>query len=140
MEDKRPVVIVEDDSDDCEAITQAIRSLGFENEIRCFNNGRQLLEYLEGSDETPTMILCDIVMPEVDGWEAKRRINADPWLRLKAFPFIFLSSTASSTEVKQAFAMDVNGYFEKASDAQKLRETLKSIFEYWAMSTRPVVY
>ena len=137
MQYKRPIIIVEDDSDDCEILTDLIKNLGYGEEFRCFKNGQELLDYLKTTDEKPYIVISDVRMPVMDGKEAKRRINEDVHLRLKAFPFIFLSTTYSQAEVREAYAMDVNGYFRKAADFDVLENTVRSIFEYWDLSTRP---
>src|SRR5215510_5543427 len=82
-----PVLIVEDDADLREMMAQLLSLEGFQT--AAVANGREALEYLQGG-EAPHLILLDLMMPVMDGWEFRRQQQADP--SLSRVPVIVLSA------------------------------------------------
>jgi two-component system, chemotaxis family, chemotaxis protein CheY len=71
------VLIVEDDSEFRELMGQLLTLEGFQSATVA--NGKEALEYLSRGD-MPDVILLDLIMPVMDGWEFRRRQQADPTL------------------------------------------------------------
>src|SRR5687768_5633472 len=115
MSKKGPIMLVEDDKDDQQLISEIIRQLKIENRITCFNNGKEALDHLLKGIDQPLLILCDINMPVMGGIELRKQITANETLRRKSIPFIFLTTTASPNSVKEAYDMSVQGFFEKSN-------------------------
>ena len=128
---KGPIVIVEDDKDDQEMYTEALRAIGILNEFRFFGTGQQAIDYLTTTEEQPYIILSDVNMPGMTGLEMKRQIQDDPYLRAKGIPFVFISTSATKVSVRHAHALSVQGYFEKPSSAAEIKDMLSTIFDYW---------
>jgi len=82
-----PVLIVEDDAELREMMAQLLALEGFE--ARTAGNGREALDYLQDGD-TPDVILLDLMMPVMDGWEFRRHQESDP--RVAQVPVIVLSA------------------------------------------------
>ncbi|MEO0510139.1 MAG: response regulator [Verrucomicrobiota bacterium] len=79
------VCIVDDDEHSIEILTAYLR--GFCLNIKAFNNPIDALDYL--NTEKPDVLLLDVMMPEMDGWEAFTRIRGIP--RLAALPVLFVT-------------------------------------------------
>jgi CheY-like chemotaxis protein len=126
-----PIVLAEDDIDDREIITESLRASGFSNDLRLFENGRELLDYLRVTTEKPLIILCDINMPVMNGFQLRHEIQSDEALRRKSIPFIFLSTDASPAAVEMAYELTVQGFFKKPSSFDQFRNVLKLILDYW---------
>ena len=137
MRKNSPFIIVEDDMDDCEFIQSALNELGLKNEQLFFQNGQQALKYLQSDTQSPAIILCDINMPIMNGFELKMRINQEDKLRKQSIPFIFLSTSASVKDINTAFEMMVQGYFKKPSSFKELIELLQMIVNYWTKCEHP---
>ena len=82
-----PVLIIEDDEDLREMMAQLLTLEGYD--AATVSNGREALDYLHGPDR-PNVILLDLMMPVMDGWEFQRRMEADP--ALPSVPVIVLSA------------------------------------------------
>jgi CheY-like chemotaxis protein len=128
---KGPIVIVDDDDDDHYILKRVCEKLGITTPIMFFSDGKKLLEYLRSSPDRPFIILCDVNMPVMNGLEVKRHIDDDEYLRKKGIPFIFFSTSAMSSIVREAFSMSVQGFFLKAQSLEELEKTLSIIFAYW---------
>jgi CheY-like chemotaxis protein len=82
-----PVLIVEDDDDLREMMAQLLSLEGFH--AAAVANGREALDYLKHED-APGLILLDLMMPVMDGWEFRRHQQADP--ALAGVPVIVFSA------------------------------------------------
>lgn len=129
MHPQRPLILVDDDTEDQELILLALKELGYTSEVKFFSDAESALAYLYESNEVPFLIVSDINMPRMDGIAFKKKIDASDMLRPKCIPFIFLST---STEfVAETCDMNIQGYFEKGSSWGELQETMKIILRYW---------
>lgn len=130
---KGPIVIVEDDKDDQDLYQECIRAVGIPNEIRFFNGAKGVLDYLLNTEEQPFIILSDVNMPGMTGFELKKYIQDDPYLCTKGIPFVFISTDASKVSVRHAHALSVQGYFEKPRSMDDLKKMFRTLFDYWEM-------
>lgn len=128
---KGPIIIIEDDKDDQEIYAEAIKAIGLANEIHFFDGSQQVLEYLNTTEEQPFILLSDINMPGMSGLELKKYIEDDTYLRAKGIPFVFISTNASKTSVRHAYALSVQGYFQKPDSMEEIKEMLRILFSYW---------
>ena len=134
---KGPIVIVDDDDDDHYILKRVCEKLGVTTPIFFFSDGRKLLDFLRATDEKPFIILCDVNMPVMNGLELKRHIDADDAIRKKGIPFVFFSTSAMSSIVREAFSMSVHGFFIKAQSLDELENTLGTVFRYWEKCEHP---
>ncbi|MHB0995356.1 MAG: response regulator [Elusimicrobiales bacterium] len=70
------VLVVDDDKNVCEIIKASLAGSGYRSVTA--GNGREALEYLKRTADRPGLILLDLMMPEMTGWEFRRRQQADP--------------------------------------------------------------
>lgn len=111
-----PILIVEDDADLREMMAQLLTLEGFRTEAVA--NGRDALDYLRKGDP-PDLILLDLMMPVMDGWEFRRRQREDP--ALATVPVVVLSA------LDQARAADLGGtaFLKKPLDFDRLLELVR---------------
>lgn len=132
-----PIVIVEDDPDDQLIYKEIVESLHPKNEVTVFDNGEDVLHYLQSTREQPFIILSDINLPRMNGLELRRQIDANEALRKKSIPFVFLSTTDAGHIVEEAYNLTVQGFFVKAHSYAEIAHQLKCIFEYWKACRHP---
>ena len=132
-----PIVIIDDDEEDCELTRRGLHEVGIKNKVVIFGSGIDALRYLETTEDKPFLILSDIEMPEMTGLELRRKINSSEYLRKKSIPFIFRSSSASREEVEEAFRLNVQGFFTKPEKFAHVVEDLEHITWYWKYCLHP---
>ena len=72
------ILCVDDDKTICDVISSILTRQGYET--ACAGNGKEALAYLRGSSKPPKLILLDLMMPEMTGWEFRRIQQSDPAL------------------------------------------------------------
>jgi putative two-component system response regulator len=114
----KSVLVVEDEPECIELIRQ---SLGLK-EIRIIpaDSGEQALQILDQTK--PDLILLDIIMPEMDGFEVCRRIKADP--RNESIPIVFLSVLSDLTAENRGISLGAEMYLVKPFDPLTLGDIL----------------
>lgn len=131
------IILVDDDTDDQELLVNVFESLGVPNEIRIFENGHEALLYLKQTPTQPFIIICDVNMPIMNGLELRRQINSNELLRRRSIPFIFLSTSAETHAVNEAYEMDVQGFFVKERYFEGIQQQIKQIVDYWKECKHP---
>ncbi|PWV56584.1 response regulator [Chitinophaga sp. S165] len=132
-----PILILEDDHDDREIYEKIFASLGVKNEVRFFEGGDDLLRYLQVTLEQPFIIFSDINLPRMSGIELRRIIDADPFLKKKSIPFIFLTTIESKEVVEEVYEMTAQGYFVKQYLLSDIEKQIKQILDYWKECKHP---
>jgi CheY-like chemotaxis protein len=102
-----------------------------------FHNGEQVLQRLENADQAPFIILCDVNLPGMDGFELRKKFLATPNKKFHSVPFIFWSNAASEKQIDEAYTLRGHGFFVKDVTFAEWRKTLESIINYWANSRVP---
>jgi len=133
------IILIDDDQDDLDMLLDAIKGLQLKNEVITFDKSANALSYLQAKgSEQPFLILCDVNMPLMDGFELRSRIYSDDKLKLKLVPFLFLSTSYQPADILRAYELSVQGYFKKPPTFVELKELLQTIIAYWDKSYRPI--
>jgi CheY-like chemotaxis protein len=83
------------------------------------DDGEEALHFLKSSFDYPCIILCDINMPKITGFELRRTINSNHALRERSVLFIFYSTVANIRQVREAYDITVQGFFIKGSSLEE---------------------
>jgi CheY-like chemotaxis protein len=134
---KGPVIIIEDDIDDQEMLTDVFKKLNYSNEILFFADGQQALDFLNATDKTPFLILSDINLPKLDGFALRNKIKMDAKLQMKCIPYLFFSTASNQRAVVDAYSLSVQGFFVKQNSMAELEKTISIIMEYWNRCIAP---
>jgi CheY-like chemotaxis protein len=132
-----PIIYIDDDVDDRLIFKEVVESFGLNNQLIFFDNGQQFLDFIHVSKVQPLLIVCDINMPVMNGFELRKAIMEDDSLKKKSIPFIFYTTSINSKEIDLAYELTVQGYFKKASAIDEIRSTLRMIIDYWCVCRHP---
>jgi len=119
----KKILLVDDEQDQIFGIKTALENDEFE--ILAAENGQKCLNYLE-EGQNPDLILLDIMMPEMSGWEVYDKIRDNPdWRHI---PIVFLTArTDRIAENAGEFLGD--DYIEKPIEIDQLRKRINSVLE-----------
>jgi CheY-like chemotaxis protein len=134
------IIVVEDDQDDREFLADIFESLKITNKIVFFEDSTKVVSYLSKVEVKPFLVLSDINMPKMDGYELRTIILNDDLLSKKCIPYIFLSTSKEPENIHRAFALSAHGYFKKEENFKTYQEVIANIISYWKMSQIPRLY
>lgn len=137
MRSKGEIIIIEDDEDDRMFLEEIFESLDYQNKVTFFGDPSLVLDYLIDPEVQPFIILSDINMPKLDGFELRNLILDNPVTRKKCVPYLFMSTSKSPEHVIKAFDCHIQGFFKKEEDFNAYKKTIHNIMEYWRTSLTP---
>lgn len=111
------VLVIDDDADILEVLAMILASEGFE--VLTASDGAQALEILHRGS-VPSLILLDMMMPTMDGWQFRAAQTADP--ALPTVPVIIL--TGDGNAAHKARALRADGYLKKPVELPALLEAV----------------
>ena len=137
------ILIVEDNSNDRELTTRALKQAHVTNEIRTATDGAEALDLFFGKGEyagdppakLPRLIMLDLKLPKVDGLEVLRRVKADE--RTKLIPVVVLTSSREESDRIASYHYGANSYIVKPVEAENFFEAVKNIGLYWLLLNEP---
>jgi CheY-like chemotaxis protein len=132
-----PIIIIEDDADDQDALTEIFKKLNYPNKILFFFDGQKALDFINDSDDSPFLILSDINMPKLNGFALREKLKTDAKLSIKCIPYLFFSTAANQKSVIEAYSLSVQGFFLKQNSMGELEKTIFAIVEYWRRCAAP---
>lgn len=134
---KEPIIIIDDDDDDIDFIQEAWDGLNFPNSLIFFKYGEDVLKYLESEKSVPFLIISDINLPKMSGFDLKEKLLKSDIARYKSIPLIFWSTELSNGQKQRAYDLGVNGIFLKENSIESLKQSLTDIINYWEKSRVP---
>ncbi|WP_295711466.1 response regulator [Mucilaginibacter sp.] len=114
----KKILLIEDNDDIRENTCELLELEGYE--VVAATDGRAGM--LLAQECLPDIILCDIMMPQADGYEVFRELKAIP--STAAIPFIFLTANSENTEMEAAMRLGADGYIRKPFSPEELLEVL----------------
>ena len=124
----KKLLVVEDNELNLEIASTLLKEAGFE--VDTAENGKIAVEKVEAaSADRYDLILTDIQMPEMEGYEATRRIRALPDAKKAALPIVAMTANAFEDDRKNALHAGMNGHIAKPLDIQKLFQVLSELLK-----------
>jgi two-component system response regulator len=132
-----PILLVEDKVDDERLTLRALSSCGLNHEVFVVRDGGEALDYLfglgrfKGRDvrQQPVLVLLDLALPTVDGFEVMRQIRAEPVTR--HVPVVMLTGNREQSALLESYGAGANGYVVKPTDLSTYAQTVREIGGYW---------
>jgi CheY-like chemotaxis protein len=117
----RKILLVDDDESIIEVLSESLGGAGFE--IVTASNGEEAVA--QALVHTPDLVVSDIVMPKMDGWDLCQTLRSLP--STKAVPFIFLSSLDQAPEKLLALRLGADAYLTKPFNMQAILEKVRQL-------------
>lgn len=117
------ILLVEDSEMNWDMLSRRLGRKGYE--VIVATNGRQGVDM--ALSEAPDLILMDMSLPVLDGWEATRQIKAMP--KTRAIPIIALTAHAMSGDREQALGAGCDDYDTKPIEFHRLLQKMQALLE-----------
>lgn len=129
------ILVLEDDPHDVELLQSAFRAINLKRNVVFFRFGQELINYLVVNKRKPFLIMSDVNVPRLNGFETRNKIYDNPELDLKGVPYIFFSTSYSQAMQVKVMERPYFGFFVKPILYNDLISTVKKIIDYWQMNT-----
>ena len=133
------VLLIEDNEDHIEHTLDALQEVGLVKDIKVVSDGEEAVQYLyrKGKYSNPTqsprpdLILLDVKLPKISGFEILKRIKSDPDLRI--IPVILLTTTGKKEDIDKGARLGTNDYIIKPVEYEIFIQKVKGLGKYWAL-------
>ncbi len=133
------VLHVDDDPNDTELLRAAVRKAEIELTLHNVEDAEHAMAYLNGEGvfadrrtyQLPGLILLDLKMPRVNGFEVLKWIREHP--KLHAIPVIVLSGSELQDDIHQAYASGANSYLVKPLGFEALVQMVRNLHATWVL-------
>lgn len=136
------ILLVEDDPGHATLIQKNLRRARVNNPIVLAENGQRAVDYLFGEGEyaheppnTPLLILLDLNLPVLDGYQVLERIKGHP--RTRQVPVIILTTTDDAGEVNRCYELGCSVYITKPIDYEHFSEAIRKLGLFLSVVTVP---
>jgi len=131
------ILLVEDLEDDVLLIRRALTKSFIDNPLRVARTGADAIAYLSGDDKYedrkrfpfPALVLLDLKMPGMDGFEVLEWIRAQPELR--SLRVVVLTSSQDLRDVNRAYQIGANSFLVKPIDFENFASLTRMLKDYW---------
>lgn len=134
---ERAILLVEDNPDDELLMLRALAKNDVAGEVVVARDGVEALDYLFSSDRhagrpddaMPRLILLDLKLPRLNGFEVLQRVRADERTRL--LPVVILTSSRERRDVLEGYGLGANSYVRKPVDFEQFLKVVAQLKLYW---------
>lgn len=122
------LIVVADDNEDDFLLTQhALKDSGVQ--LKWVRDGEELMHYLLGKNQRPSLILLDLNMPKIDGRKALAEIKRNP--DLKRIPVVILTMSKTQDDVVNSYNLGANSFIRKPVNFDAFSQLLNKLNHYW---------
>jgi CheY-like chemotaxis protein len=112
----------------------AFRDAKTPNRIHCVSDGEAAIAFLKRTGEhsrapRPDLILLDLNLPKLDGFEVLEEIKADPSLR--NIPVVMVSGNIQDGDIRRAYELQVSSFLMKPREVDEYFAAIRSLKELW---------
>lgn len=120
------IILADDDEDDRLFFTDAFNELKISTKVGTFNDGVELMNYLNDSESVlPNILFLDLNMPKKNGIECLHEIKSNS--RFDDIAIAIYSTSSSEEDIEETFVLGANIYIKKPSDFASLKKILSDV-------------
>lgn len=133
------ILLIEDNAGDEILFKEVLTRSLFNTICDAVSNGEDALAFLYNkgrfhSAPVPDLVLMDLTLPRLDGFELLKVIKGDPQLR--TIPVIIFTGSDRPEDIQRAYAGGANGYVTKPIGIRQLEERVKALEEFWFVTAK----
>jgi len=133
------ILLVDDNEDDILLTLEAFDLAGAPSAFKTVRDGEEALQYLrrEGSFQSvklPNLVLLDINMPKLNGFEVLDAMKSDSALR--RIPVIMLTTSSSSEDILRSYAKGASSFISKPEEFDQFIHLAETFSTYWSQVSR----
>src|SRR5215467_1393519 len=125
----RPILVIEDDTDDLFLLQKAFEKSGLTKELMIARDGEMAIELLSNGNVEPALVILDLKLPRKSGFEVLEWLGARG--ALTRMRVIVLSSSTVPSDVQRAYGLGVTSYHAKQAHFQELKALAAEICRFW---------
>lgn len=123
------ILLIEDNEGDIILTKEALKEGRIRNQITVAKDGQEALEMLNETATLPDLILLDINLPRVNGFEVLTAIKKND--RLRMIPVIMLSTSGAQNDIMTSYSNYANCFITKPVDFNQFMDVVRSIEDFW---------
>jgi two-component system, chemotaxis family, response regulator Rcp1 len=128
------ILLIEDSQSDTELTIEALQSARVLNDVHCVTDGVHALDFLRrqgayANAPRPDLMLLDLNLPRMNGYELLEHIKAEPTLRV--IPVIVLTTSHAERDILRGYHLHANCYITKPVSLQEFLDVVQEIGNFW---------
>ena len=131
------VLIIDDEPFVSKLTSKVLQNLGVEN-ISAAGSGREGLDLLEAGEKPIDLVICDLEMPEMDGFEVIRQIRGHSDERISQVPVLIVSGHSHAKLIQDAAKLGINGYLVKPVKLDALKDKIDTALNSATIESREI--
>lgn len=140
------VLLVEDNYYDVDLTTHTLKDAILPERIKAVHDGAEALDFIfctgdyanRDPRQQPKLILLDLRLPKVDGFEVLRRIRADPLT--EDIPVVIFTQSKEDRHIVEGYKCGANSFLVKRHDFDEFMKAIQALGIYWLVMNRPPVH
>lgn len=133
------VILIEDNPDDIALVQRVVRKSGLEINLTVAGDGYDAIQSLfDGRKHPwpqPALILLDLRMSRMDGFEVLTRLRKEAATRL--VPVVVFTSSNEDSDIRRSLELGANSFVQKSVNYAELAEAIRSVLVYWLQINQP---
>lgn len=143
--DNVDILLVEDNPTDAELCIRSLRKHNLANELLWVKDGAEALDFLfatgayahRNTAKQPKVILLDLKMPKVDGFEVITKVRSDGMTRL--IPIVVLTSSKDAPEILECYKLGANAFVNKPVEFDEFARAVAGLGLFWLIINKPPI-
>ena len=134
------ILLIEDNDADINLTIAALRDATVQSHIHVVKDGQEAIAFLKRTGDyteapRPDLVLLDLSLPKVNGFEVLEEMKAEP--KLRTVPVIVMSGSDREEDQARAYRLHIAAYVVKSPDKDKYFAAIRSVKELWFHSVAP---